>query len=257
MFRAVSPYWYTLDSSGGGNMFLYNDVTYISERLGDLVTSWNGRSDLAPRAIKMLRLDNDIKTLRSFAARAYSTEMATQRTIILDLLGGVQNVLQQDTDVSDLIMQVDAATSRVRSVATSWSDILSRSAWAQAVGSLVDSLASKIVIDILELSSIGQEQAYNIAKLIEKITELDDLFPIGTSEQPTTSQYVEHWLRLQYLSQFLQSNLNEVKYLWMESDLSLYFTIGEVVDLIDVSFADSPRTREIIREIRNNPQPRE
>ncbi|ETS79862.1 hypothetical protein PFICI_07391 [Pestalotiopsis fici W106-1] len=259
MFRAVSPYYYALDASGGGNMFLYNDATYLSERLAEATATWKAREDLSARAINMLRLDNDIKMLKSFAARAYSTEMTTQRTIVRDLLGGVQNVLQQDGDASDLIMQVEAATSRIRSVAAIWSDILSNSAWCQAVGSLVDSLAGKIIADVLDLSAIGQDEAFNIANLIAKITELDDLFlPPGSSNSgvPTTSQYAENWLRLKFLSEFLQSNLNEVKYLWMESDLSLYFTVDEVIDLIGLSFADSPRTREITREITSNPQPR-
>lgn len=259
MFRAVSPYYYSLDASGGGNMFLYNDATYLSERLAEAAAAWKAREDLSARAIAMLRLDNDIKTLKSFAARAYSTEMTTQRTIVRDLLGGVQNVLQQDGDASDLIMQVEAATSRIRSIAAIWSDILSKSAWCQAVGSLVDSLAAKIIADVMDLSAIGQDEAFNIANLIAKITELDDLFlPPGSSNNgvPTTSQYAENWLRLKFLSEFLQSNLNEVKYLWMESDLSLYFTVDEVIDLIGLSFADSPRTREITREITHNPQPR-
>lgn len=259
MFRAVSPYYYALDVSGSGNMYLYNDATYLSERLTDLVASWKGRDDLAPREVNMLRLDNDIKTLKSFAARAYSLEMTTQRTIIRDLLGGVQNIMQQDGDPSDLAMQVDAAISRVRSVAAMWSGILSKSAWSQAVGSLVDSVASKIVSDVIDLSGIGSDEAFNIAKLIEEnVTALDDLFlppGAGPDDVPRTSQYAENWLRLKYLSQFLQSNLNEVKYLWVESDLSLYFTADEVVDLIGLSFADSPRSREIIREIRHNSRP--
>lgn len=240
-------------------MFLYNDATYLSERLAEAAAAWKSREDLSARAINMLRLDNDIKTLKSFAARAYSTEMTTQRTIVRDLLGGVQNVLQQDGDSSDLIMQVEAATSRIRTVAAIWSDILSKSAWCQAVGSLVDSLAGKIIADVMDLSGIGQDEAFNIANLIAKITELDDLFiPSGASTDvvPTTSQYAENWLRLKFLSEFLQSNLNEVKYLWMESDLSLYFTVDEVIDLIGLSFADSPRTRDVTREITQNPQPR-
>lgn len=259
MFRAVSPYYYALDASGGGNMFLYNDATYLSERLAEAAAAWKSREDLSARAINMLRLDNDIKTLKSFAARAYSTEMTTQRTIVRDLLGGVQNVLQQDGDPSDLIMQVEAATSRIRTVAAIWSEILSKSAWCQAVGSLVDSLAGKIIADVMDLSGIGQDEAFNIANLIAKITELDDLFipsGAGTDVVPTTSQYAESWLRLKFLSEFLQSNLNEVKYLWMESDLSLYFTVDEVIDLIGLSFADSPRTRDVTREITHNPQPR-
>ncbi|KAI0123455.1 hypothetical protein BJ170DRAFT_109074 [Xylariales sp. AK1849] len=259
MFRAVAPYYYALDVSGGGNMFLYNDATYLAQRLADLATCWKARNDLSPRAVTMLRLDNDIKTLQAFAARAYASEMTTQRTVIRDLLGGLQNLLQQDADFTDLEFQIEAATTRVRAMAATWTSILSRSAWCQAVGSLADTLASKMVADVMDLAGIGQDDAYNFAKLITKITELDDLFlPPGAAEDgvPVTSHYAESWLRLKYLSEVLQSNLQDVRYLWMESDLSLYFTVEEVVDLIGLSFVDNARTREVLKEITANPQPR-
>lgn len=256
MFRAISPYYYALDVSGGGNMFLYNDATYLAQQLTDLATSWKARDDIAPRAITMLRLENDIKTLQSFAARAYASEMSTQRTVLRDLLGGIQNLLQQDVDASDISPQIEAATTRVRAMAATWSGILSRSAWCQAVGSLADTLASKLVADVMDLAGIGQDEAYNIANLIAIITELDDLFLQPGDDVPATSQYADQWLRLKYLSEVLQSNLPSVRYLWMESDLSLYFTVEEVVDLIGLSFVDNVRTREVVREIRENPQPK-
>jgi hypothetical protein len=37
----------------------------------------------------MLRLDNDIKSLQSFANRAYTNELAIQKTVLRDLLGGM------------------------------------------------------------------------------------------------------------------------------------------------------------------------
>lgn len=37
----------------------------------------------------MLRLDNDVKTLQSFANRAYTNELAIQKTVLRDLLGGM------------------------------------------------------------------------------------------------------------------------------------------------------------------------
>ncbi|OTB18863.1 hypothetical protein K445DRAFT_314710 [Daldinia sp. EC12] len=259
MFRAVSPYYYTLNA--GGNMFLYNDATYLSERLADLAKEWETRQDLTPRAIAMLRLDHDIKALQSFANRAYSSEMSTQRTILRDLLGGSQNLLQQDgLATSDLEAQVDSATGHVRALAATWSTILSKSAWSQAVGSLVDTLAAKLVSDVMDLAGIGQDEAYNIASLIARITELDDLFlPPGAPKDaiPTTAEYASSWLRLKYLSEVLQSNLQDVRYLWMESELSLYFSVDEVVELIGLSFVDNARTREIVREIEAHPQPLE
>ena len=237
--------------------FLYNDATYLAERLSDLASSWKSRADLAPRAISMLRLDNDIKTLHSFAARAYASEMSTQRTILRDLLGGSQNLLQQDgLDPSDLEAQVDNAIGRVRAVAATWSEILSRSAWTQAVGSLVDAIAAKLIADVMDLSGIGQDEAYNIASLIAHIEQLDDLFLPPGAAVPDTAQYAASWLRLKYLSEFLQSNLQEVLYLWNESELSLEFSVDEVADLIRLSFVDNARTRDVISQIETNPQPR-
>ncbi|KAK8066689.1 hypothetical protein PG997_013436 [Apiospora hydei] len=259
MFRAVAPYYYSLDPSGGGNMFLYNDASYLAERLSEFVTAWKSRGDIEPRAVTMLRLDNEIKSLRSFATRAYASEMSTQRTILRDLLGGAQNLLQQAADTSDLTAQIESATGRTRAMAATWSDVLSRSAWCQAVGSLVDTIATKLVADVMDLSGIGQDEAYNIASMIAKITELDDLFiapGAAKDDVPATAQYAENWLRLKYLSEVLQSNLPDVKFLWLESDLSLYFTVDEVVELIGLSFVDNARTREVVREITGNPHPR-
>ncbi|KAL7625179.1 ribosome biogenesis protein ytm1 [Parahypoxylon ruwenzoriense] len=239
--------------------FLYNDASYLSERLSDLSKNWKTREELAPRAIAMLRLDNDIKALQSFATRAYASEMSTQRTVLRDLLGGSQSLLQQDgLDSSDLDAQVDNAIGHVRATAATWSTILSRSAWSQAVGSLVDTIAAKLVSDVMDLAGIGQDEAYNIASLIARITELDNLFlPHDAPKDavPTTAEYAGSWLRLKYLSEVLQSNLQDVRYLWMESELSLYFTVEEVIELISLSFVDNARTREVVKEIEVNPQP--
>ncbi|KAI3321869.1 hypothetical protein HD806DRAFT_148905 [Xylariaceae sp. AK1471] len=257
MFRAVSPYYYSL--ADGGNMFLYNDVTYLSEQLTEISGSWKARDDLTPRAISMLRLDNDVKALQLFATRAYASEMTTRRTILRDLLGGSQNLLHQDgLGSSDLQSQVDNATSYIRTTAASWSKILAKSAWSQAVGSLVDTIASKLVADVMDLAGIGQDDAYNIANLIARITELDELFLSSGADKdaiPATAEYASSWLRLKYLSEVLQSNLQDVRFLWMESELSLYFSVDEVIDLIGLSFVDNARTREVIREIQGQPHP--
>ncbi|CAK7563061.1 MAG: ribosome bioproteinsis protein ytm1 [Sporothrix epigloea] len=267
MFRAVSPHYYALEV--GGSMYLYNDATYLAERLLELVTVWKQR---LPSTSSMLRLDSEISKLQAFASRAYSREMAVQKTVLRDLLGGDQNVLQgcgsnsnyniqtqADEDAEDY---VDAAVTRVRSMAAAWQDVLAPSAWSQAVGALADAVAQKLILDVLDMPSISQDEAFGLAKLISKVTELDDLFPAPVHDRdlnkervPMTSQYAPNWLRLQYLSEVLQSNLREVRYLWMESELSLYFTADEVVDLLRLSFEDNARSREVAREIAAKPHP--
>lgn len=232
---------------------------YLAERLSEFADAWKKREDLTPRARNMLRLDNDIKSLQSFANRSYANEMNIQKTILRDFLGGAQSLMQQD----EMESCVELATGRIRAMASIWKPILARSVWTQALGSLADAVANKLITDVLEMSSIGQDEAYNIAKVIATATELDDLFLpsvlTGTAstddEVPQTAQYAPSWLRLKYLSEVLQSNLNEVRYLWFESELSLYFSASEVIDLIEASFEANPRTRDTIREIQSKPAP--
>ncbi|KAH8908938.1 hypothetical protein BR93DRAFT_977027 [Coniochaeta sp. PMI_546] len=264
MFRAVSPHYYAFDM--GGSMYLYNDANYMAEKLVDFAAAWKERTDISTRARSMLRLDNDVKSMQSFATRAYSNEMSTQKIVLRDLLGGEQNLMQQDETESCIV----SAVARVRSMAVTWENILARSVWYQAVGSLVDTISSKIITDVMELPAIGQDEAYDIAKMIATVTELDDLFLPSRFQQqgagkhveesdevPTTAQYASTWLRLKYLSEVLQSNLRDLRYLWMESELSFYFTVDEVLELIRLSFEDNARTREVIREITHNPHPRQ
>lgn len=234
---------------------------YLAEQLSAFSKSWKEREELTPRARNMLRLDNDIKSLQSFANRSYANEINVQKTILRDLLGGAHSIMTQDETEAC----IESGTARIRAMATVWESILARSVWSQAIGSLVDALATKLITDVLEMSSIGQDEAYNIATLISKATNLDDLFlPSKLSphtstpskdEVPQTAQFASNWLRLKYLSEVLQSNLNEVRYLWCESELSLYFTVTEVVDLIEASFEANARTKETIREIQSKPTP--
>ncbi|KAK4645541.1 ribosome biogenesis protein ytm1 [Podospora bellae-mahoneyi] len=250
LFRAISPHYYA--PKEGGNMFLYNDATWLSEKLADFSATWKTRHDISTRAQNMLRLDNDVKALQGFANRAYTNELSLKKMMLRDRLGGEQNLLQLD----DTESYVASAVSMVRSIALEWEPILAKSVWQQAVGSMVDALASKIVSDVMDLPSIGQEEAYNIAKHIASVEELDDLFLPRNGEVPLTAQFAGSWLRLKYLSEVLQSNLRDVRYLWMEGELSLYFGVEEVLDLIGASFEENARTREVVKEIRGNPRPR-
>ncbi|KKA26611.1 hypothetical protein TD95_003426 [Thielaviopsis punctulata] len=285
LFRAISPYYYSL--ADGGNMFLYNDAMYVAQQLSDFSSAWKDRSDVGVVAKAMLKLDDEVDSLKTFATRAFNNELATQQTIVGDLLGGAYNLIQHgDSEAS-----IEATVARVQTVADEWQAILSQSAWCRALGSLVESIARKIIGDIMGLASIGQEEAYQMASMIMQIGELDKLFlpsrlagsfGLGTGagsgagsgsgsgsgssssappkpdgeEISRIAGFVPSWLRMQFLSEVLQSNLNEIKYLWFESDLSMYFSAEEVVDLIGASFEMNARAKEVVREIEQQPRPR-
>ncbi|KAL5614539.1 hypothetical protein BROUX41_004642 [Berkeleyomyces rouxiae] len=263
LFRAISPYYYSLASNG--NMFLYNDALYLAEKLFDFADTWEQRQDLGSLTKKMLKLDDEVSSLRTFANRAFVNELNMQKTILRDLMGGAYNVMQQ----GDSEANMESTVARVNTVAVEWESIATRESWCRAVGSLIEAVAAKIISDIMDLPSIGQDEAYEMARIISRVSELDQLFLpsrlAGTAAEPKKPEvgeisgiagHVPSWLRLQFLSEVLQSNLNEVKYLWFESDLSLYFSVDEVVELIGMSFEMNARTQEVLKDIRQRPMPR-
>lgn len=150
-----------------------------------------------------------------------------------------------------------------------WKKILPYSAWASAVGQLVNAVASKIISDVFDLTGLDVDEAEATAKLITNVSALDDLFiredPQKHSKNgqlnggdddsvavPLTAQFASNWMRMKFLSEVLQANLKDIRYLWFESHLSLYFTKDETVDLIKLSFEDNPNSRQLIREIKQS-----
>ena len=254
LFRAIAPHHYGKHDCG--TIYLHNDALYLADRLSSHATA-------------TLQLANDASSLGAFASRCFSAEVALQRTILRDLLAGDGTSLAAQ-DEETLLASIDAAIARIRALAASWTPILARSAWTLAIGALVECLAKRLVDDVLDAPAIGQDDAYRIARAISLITALDDLFlPSGPSPSPSTSprlspndvpltaRFAPSWLRLKYLSEIMQANLADVRFLWFESGLSLSFSADEVVDLVGLSFEDNERSRAVVRDIKKTPRPME
>ena len=155
----------------------------------------------------------------------------------------------------------------IRAKASAWEQILSPSALSSAVGSLANCIAARLINDIFDMSSMSVTEAETAAIIISQVEKLDDLFlPVTKNGQsnghtaleeqvPMTAQFADQWMKMKYLSQTLQSNLSDIHFLWFESELSLYFTVDEVVDLIELSFENNTSVRSEIRKIRENPHP--
>jgi centromere/kinetochore protein ZW10 len=169
---------------------------------------------------------------------------------------------------------IETVIIHIRKMSETWKKVLSYSAWASAVGSLVNTVAKKIISDVFDRDDLGADEANIIAELIVKVTALDDLFiPDSQSVQnssgkngtgngddvemdlgtaPLTARFADKWLKMQYLGEVLQSNLANIRFLWFESSLSLEFTKQEVVDLILLSFENNPHVRGLIKDIKES-----
>ena len=259
LYRASSPDVYA--SHASGNMLLYNDCQWLAEQIydppafGDLDEGYH------------VRLRTHASALESHGKHSYSKEMDSQRTIITDLLDGAQGFVNctehpfnQECDIA-----VASAIDRVRQLHGKWKEVLSHSALLQAVGSLLSSICSKMIVDIEDISDISEPESQQLARYCSRIVGLEDIFtpqvPEGTSTEtpdivPLTAAYVSSWLKFQYLATILESSLADIKYLWTEEGLNYEFETEELIDLVVALFAEGPHRRGAISEIRAASQAR-
>lgn len=248
IYRATAPTAYSkLDV---GNMLIYNDAS----RLADQLRSWQADQPSASR----LRVDKDVAALETFAKKAYSTEMESQRTILRDMLDGAQGFgnCTQYPFKAECEGAVDAAVDRLRDVHRFWKDVLSQGALLQSLGSLLSTATSKMITEIEELGDIGEAESNQLNSLCNKITTLRTLFTspsadgAGDGGQDMTFIYCPTWLKFQYLAEILASSLADIRWMWKEGELSLEFGAEEVVELVEALFAESELRRQAVREVR-------
>jgi centromere/kinetochore protein ZW10 len=247
IYRATASTAYSKLPSG--NMLIYNDAS----RLASQLKIWQGQQQ--PSASK-LRLSGDVLALENFAKRAYGQEMESQRTILRDLVEGAQGFgnCAQSPWRGECEAAVGDAVERLRVVWGMWEGILSASALLQSVGSLLGTVAGKIMGEIMELADIGAEDSVALRALCDMAGSAREMFMQkgpGGEERDVTFVYCPNWLKFQYLGEILEGSLVDIKFLWREGELSLEFGVEEVVGLIEALFAESQLRRAAIAEIRS------
>ena len=256
LFRASSPIAY--DAHPSSNMLLYNDCLWLAEHLDSLYHNVPEKQGSNKQELNIKVLTT---TLQSHGRRSYSKEMDSQRTIITDLLDGAQGFanctvhpFNQECDLA-----VDSTIKRLRHLHQEWKSVLSHSALVQAIGSLLSTVCSKMILDIEDLSDISEPQSQQLKRYFTQIASLEDIFtpeaPEGSSPEdgssvPVTAAYVPSWFRFQYLGLILDGSMSDILDLWNEQDLSLEFKVEELIDLVKALFEDGPRRRSAILEIR-------
>lgn len=249
MFRASAPNFYGNDING--SMFLYNDCLYLSEQIRSYIKHQARQSDVT---LLSTLIGTDIPDLEMYGKRAYGKEMESKRTTLIDLLDGAQGFSNctEEPFASQCDLAIRSVVDFLRQTHGQWNQVLSRSALFQSIGSLLTSITTKMIVDIEDMTYISEQESQKLVSFCQKITALEDVFLPDTNDGtiPLTAGYTKTWLRFQYLSNILESSLADIKYLWIEGELSMEFTVDEVIDLIDALFADSDHRRRAIAEIR-------
>ena len=211
-----------------------------------------------------ITMDSNIAELEAFGKNAYKMELESQRSRLSDALSATKG-FENCTAEPYASRCEDAMTTiarRIRDLHNEWSSILSRSTLLQSIGSLISHITNVIVTDIEDMADISEVESKELARLCAKISDLEDLFKprdtITSSGQslsnslPLTAIYTPNWFRFQFLLNILESSLADIRYLWVEGELKLEFSVEEVTDLIEALFTESDQRRRTIAEIRQS-----
>ena len=252
MYRAIALSSYSQNPSG--TMFLYNDSLWLVERLQQLHSDrkTSAGKHIPPRAWHTMTLDTQLQALETFGKRAYTKEMESQRLIVTDLLDGSQGFrncteypFNQDCDIA-----IASTVDSLRDLNKQWTGVLSHSALLQTLGSLLSTVAKKMINDIEDMSDISEPESQQLTSYCNRIATIEDLFPQTEEQTSQTAVYTAHWLKFRYLANILESSLVDIKYLWTEGELGLFYDTEELVDLVTALFAEGPHRRNAVAEIR-------
>ena len=251
MYRAIGPSYYiegTPPIPSLTTMNLYNDSLYLSQKLSE-------HPELSQSLL------SEIQALQKFARQVYTTELATQRQILSDLMDNAQGFIDctREPNTSVCETAISSTVDYIRTLHKQWSSILSASHTAQSVGSLLSSTMSKMIKDIEDMEDISEAQSQKLVSFMENVGKTEDLFLPDAHESILDQQassslallYVPSYLRFNYLQQILESSLVDIKYMWTDAGLSIEFTSEEVIDLIKALFAESSHRRNAINAIRS------
>lgn len=228
VFRALAPLYYSEDLKA--SMYIYNDSTFLSSHLPKEIGGKDGAQVMA------------------FGKRQYSKAVEEQRTLLCDYLDGAQGFAactdaQQRQECDSAIA---STTYRLREVHTAWKSVLSKSVLCQSVGSLLNTVVTKLVNDIEHLGDISEPESVRLAKYCSDIVALEgELFgTIGPVEV-----YCANWVRFRYVGRILESSMVQIMAMVRDGVMLRLLMKEEVVDLVKALFAESEMRRSCIGDI--------
>jgi centromere/kinetochore protein ZW10 len=229
-FRALAPLYYSVELKS--NMYIYNDCTFFSSYLPEEVN------------------EKDVAQIHTFGKRQYSKEMEAQREIFCDYLDGAQGfagctdtLQRQECDSA-----IASTIYRLREIHAAWKTVLSKSALYQSVGSLLNTVVTKLINDIEDLGDISAAESERLAKYCADIVALEDeLFSSGGK---VTEVYCTNWVKFRYVGRILESSMVQIMGMVRDGVMLRVLEKEEVVDLVRALFAESEIRRSCIEDIR-------
>ncbi|XP_031394026.1 centromere/kinetochore protein zw10 homolog [Punica granatum] len=252
-----------LDGINQVAVLMHNDFLYLSQEILGLAFQYWPEF---PDSIKERAVFVDLAP--RFLLKAEEVLQREIQVVIYNLKGaidgadGFQNThqMQQFESAKFSIDQVVFILEKVRII---WEPILLPSTYYKSMGTVLDSVLSRIVRDILFLDDMAAEETLQLQRLILLMLEgLSSLLgSLGAVTQEMKSQgttlcslddLIPSLRKIRKLAELLDMPLRSITAAWESGELvSCGFTLTEVKDFIKAIFTDSPLRKECLWRIEN------
>ncbi|CAN1232718.1 Centromere/kinetochore protein zw10 homolog [Linum perenne] len=250
-----------LDNFDQAAVLMHNDCLYLSQEILGLAFQYRPDfpisikdhavfADMAPRFHEMANeiLQRQIKLVIHNLKEA------------IDGASGFQNshLMQQFESAKFSIDQVVFVLEKVRII---WEPLLLPSTYKKSMSAVLESVLSRITVEILQLDDMAAEETLQLQRLIQLMLEgispvLDSL--LSTKEKPGqhSSSRIDDLIpslrKIRKLGELLDLPLLSITTGWEKGELHRCgYSQPEVVDLIRAIFTDTPLRKDCIQRIEN------
>jgi len=143
---------------------------------------------------------------------------------------------------------VNQALKDIKRLAPRLKDILAKSRYYDAIGSVTDAALSRVLQDVLALHDIPELESHRLSELCHILNALEGLFCEDPEQPSFVVAYVPTWLKFSYLSELLEASLADITYLFEQGAL-VDFEVDELVNLVRALFADTALRTNTINKI--------
>ncbi|KAJ3784837.1 hypothetical protein GGU10DRAFT_293448 [Lentinula aff. detonsa] len=204
------------------------------------------------------RLSECEKAFKLLGESWYGDAIEKQRQLVDNILTeGTQGFVSTgDQDRYDECENaMNQVLQEIRRVSQKWKDLLTKSKYYTALGSITDAVLCRVLQDVLALGDIPELESHRLSELCRILLALEGLFNEDPEKPSFVVAYVPSWLKFSYLSELLEASLADITYLFEEGAL-VDFEVEELARLVRALFADTAlRANTINKILSGHPSP--
>ncbi|KDN49566.1 hypothetical protein K437DRAFT_293689 [Tilletiaria anomala UBC 951] len=137
----------------------------------------------------------------------------------------------------------------LRTLAATWSRIMTRTAFLAAMGRLIDGVLLRLLEYIEDLEDISEVESDKLAVLCKMFGPLEEIFVDESTQQTSVALFVPSWFKASYLSEILTGSLVDIEFLFFEAGALVDYSKAELSKLIKALFSDSSNRAKLLHHI--------